>query len=153
MSKVYVVTSGHYSDYHIVSVWAKREEAERVVALVTIERAWDSPPEIEEWECGKKKWIPLWKCDITKSGDIDDIRLSVPHREEVQRDHFVLNGGSEYLVMYVRCGDKKDVVKIANERRTTLIASDIWDLTMRELAKKAKESSYRFQTADVSDPR
>lgn len=36
--KVYVITQGSYSDYHIVGVKLTREEAERVVALANDER-------------------------------------------------------------------------------------------------------------------
>jgi len=47
--KVYVITQGSYSDYHIVGVKLTREEAERVVALANDEDCYDYA-EIEEYD-------------------------------------------------------------------------------------------------------
>lgn len=47
MSKVYIVTRGEYSDYHIESVFNTKESAEKYCAVHWID---SEPPEIEEWD-------------------------------------------------------------------------------------------------------
>ena len=47
--KVYVITQGSYSDYHIVGVKLTREEAEKVVALANDEDSYEYA-EIEEYD-------------------------------------------------------------------------------------------------------
>ncbi|KKK84319.1 hypothetical protein LCGC14_2784560 [marine sediment metagenome] len=151
---VYVVTRGDYSDYHIVSIWAKKEEAERVVALTNKERDWDDSPEIEEWECGEEKYVPLWMCDISKDGMIGDVDIHCPYGQMDEcRDHFVLDRGDEYLRIYVRCEHKEDVAKIVNERRAAIVASGTWDYNIKKLKKLVEETQYRFQFVNISDPR
>ena len=44
--KVFVVTSGCYSDYHISRIFATREAAELFCAVTK----WDDDPNIEEWD-------------------------------------------------------------------------------------------------------
>ena len=151
---VYVVTKGHYSDYHIVSIWAKKEEAERVVALTNKERDWDDSPEIEEWECGEEKYVPLWECDISKDGTIRDVEIHCPYGwMEECRDCLVLDRDDEYLSVYVRCEHKEDVAKIANERRAAIVASGTWDHNIKKLKKLVKENQFGFQVVNISDPR
>ena len=49
MAKVYIVTSGDYSDYSIDSVFSSREAAEKRCAVWKQEKLWDEPI-IEEYE-------------------------------------------------------------------------------------------------------
>ena len=49
MAKVYIVTSGDYSDYSIDSVFSTREAAEKRCAVWRQEELWDEPI-IEEYE-------------------------------------------------------------------------------------------------------
>ena len=49
MAKVYIVTSGDYSDYSIDSVFSSREAAEKRCAVWRQEDLWDEP-RIEEYE-------------------------------------------------------------------------------------------------------
>lgn len=48
--KVYVITQGEYSDYHILGVSLDRERAERIVQLYNDDNALWNQPIIEEYE-------------------------------------------------------------------------------------------------------
>ena len=68
--KIYVVTQGDYSDYHIVAVCTKKASAERIKNLLT--DGW-CDPEIEEYESDVYDINPTYKAYhvvIWKNGDI-----------------------------------------------------------------------------------
>ena len=53
MDKVYIITAGSYSDYHIVAVFADKNEAERFRDVQNEKAKWDSQEcRIEEYPIG-----------------------------------------------------------------------------------------------------
>jgi len=68
--RVYVITQGQYSDYHICGVTANKAAAEKVVEHLnsTVNNDWYSAACIEEfdtdiWESGKQVWVYTLKED------------------------------------------------------------------------------------------
>ena len=87
--RVYVVTSGEYSDYHIDAIFTDNEQAELYCA--THERTLDNPY-IEEWETDEVKFescVPvknLWTASIRNDGIVSYIhsRLTLENRKKVE---------------------------------------------------------------------
>lgn len=50
MDKVYIVSQGEYSDYHIVKVFANKEDAENFVEVQQGAFGWHAYYDIETWE-------------------------------------------------------------------------------------------------------
>ena len=80
--KVYVITEGSYSDYHIVGVTLDRDKAERAAKLV---EGVCSYPEIEEWETDE--------VDLIKDGSAYDVILFSNRTVEVRKCSWVNLGG------------------------------------------------------------
>ena len=76
--KVYVITEGSYSDYHIVGVTLDRDKAERAAKLV--EGAY-SCANIEEWETDE--------VDLIKDGSAYDVTLFSNRTVEVRKCSWV----------------------------------------------------------------
>jgi len=69
-SKVYVVTSGEYSDYHIVAVYQSRKLAEQCAKL-------GREAEVEEWpiRTGLPKKLANFSCELDKNhNDVESSR-------------------------------------------------------------------------------
>lgn len=119
--KIYVVTSGVYSDYRICGMFTKKENAELLASKVYDDN------DIEEWETD----IPM---DI-KNKQYYFVRMKRDGETlEVHKDNFsgtkttINYGFDNNSNMYLNCFAKDEIhaVKIANEKRTQLIAEDKW---------------------------
>ena len=123
--KIYVVTDGDYSDYHIVALCSTQENAEEVV--VSNKSRWNDP-NIEEWELDDFKKCPNgllpWGVKMNREG------ASSLERETLASfsPRVVPYGDGENMVFDVFAKDEKHAVKIANEKRVQLVAMDNWDV-------------------------
>ena len=72
--KVYVITEGSYSDYHIVGVTLDRDKAERAAKLAVGACGY---PDIEEWETDE--------VDLIKDGSAYDVTLFSNRTVEVRK--------------------------------------------------------------------
>lgn len=63
--KIYAITKGCYSDYHICALTTSKEKAERLKAIYSNNYRWSSgEAEIEEYEDGEGGDLrTLWTCD------------------------------------------------------------------------------------------
>ena len=125
--KVYICTSGEYSDYHIVSVFTKKENANFFKKKFSGKY---KKINIEEWELNSN--IPqdlihndIYFVIIKKDGSIvdcykdnDDFSL-----KQINKVDWNTN-----LDMYTHClsNSKEHAIKIANERRTAMILANKW---------------------------
>ena len=64
--KVYVVTSGSYSDYRIEEIFKKRVDAEALNSVLSDGNG------VDEWEVNQKRIVPLWIIWMKRDGDLDD---------------------------------------------------------------------------------
>ena len=144
--KIYVVTSGDYSDYHIVSMWVKEEEANAcVLAINSNDSAYDKA-EVEIWELGKGKYFPQWTGEMSKDGA--SFKVEVNEDSWRKGDSFTTRKGVTRYNFTVRCSTEQKAIKIANERRTQMIADGTWDSIETRLKAEAR-STDRWAWIDV----
>ena len=137
--KVYVVTSGTYSDYHIDAVFSTKENAEKYNNIY----GKDDFEDIEEFEVddemalinriGDEK-ITIYLVCMDRDGNVKEISKESPSVSLVKE----LLAGKNRHILYADCmdmrviaKDEKHAVKIANERRVQLIANNEWKLGIK----------------------
>lgn len=119
MAKVYVITAGCYSDYHICAVSLDPQKAE-VLAKFYTEHGYDQAG-IEEYDADYEydrieSGCKMYSVTFDKQGCVEHLALdSVPMSENV----FSWRGGVRAEVW---AKDEKAAVKIAAERRAMYLA-------------------------------
>ena len=114
--KVYVITKGVYSDYHICAVTSNKKTAE-ILRKTYSENSWDDA-KIEEWDL---------------NGDPEEIRImfrvvfgnietTCEFDEYENREAIYCPKGSGVITVYVRAKDKESAIKIAAERKAEYLA-------------------------------
>jgi len=120
--KVYICTSGEYSDYGIDAVFDNKADADEFCAT------FGNNYQIEEWPLGSKSLAPArrglmpYLIRMTIKGEVFEItkKTSIYYAENASKKYFSSDG--ENIVTSVWARDEKHAVKIANERRTKAIA-------------------------------
>lgn len=135
---VWVIERGSYSDYRVSGVYSSKENAAAIAAEIN-KKAYDKA-EVAEWPLDPgldalNQGLKLFRVRMDRAGALKKIGLS-PAVELLQFDprsagawHIYPWQGSQkspYLEVDVFARDKKHAVKIANERRLHLIASNEW---------------------------
>jgi len=122
--KIYVVFNGYYSDRHVVGVCSTKELAERLAVLTT--EAWDK----SDWAVYDVDVIPECPVGLLPYDVVMDRRGGV---KSCNRDSAIgfkpdteYYGEDNLMSFYMWAKDEEHAVKIANERRTQLIAMNIW---------------------------
>lgn len=130
--KLYVVTEGDYSDYHICGIYSTPEKAERARALYHADS-------IEEWEQDAMPDAPEGMTYFAVAMQRDGTTVYVrPRNADAREEEYDwcptwptrwVNGKLESIdavefTMFAR--DEQHAVKIANERRAQLIAENLW---------------------------
>jgi hypothetical protein len=126
--KIYIVTSGEYSDYHIEAVFSTKELAESYIEDTTSEdnRFYDDPTieiyEIDGYSDMKKRGYKLYYVSMEKDGSVYSINETdwCPHQDELCINRF------NRLTAMVKAKSEKHAIKIVNERRAYLIANDLF---------------------------
>lgn len=129
MAKVYVITMGSYSDYHICAVALDREKAERLCEVLP---GWcGDVPEIEEWDTekyedlltGRKPYFVIFleNGNVFNAGEKDwGVEYFEPGIEETNCVH------NEEWVPALRVNlyadNKEAAIKIAAEKRAMYLA-------------------------------
>ena len=127
--KIYIVTSGCYSDYHIDTVFTNKKTAEVFADKIDGEaEAWETSPSdlIDKITHNKIFCVRMNKegnTDLVMEEDFDvcDIENAIEKKTEIFK---AVNGYS--MITYMFAKDEKHAVKIANERRVQLIANNEW---------------------------
>jgi len=137
--KVYIVTSGWYSDYRIEAVFSTKKRAKEHIEKYGKDDISDINDEPDEWivddnvynkiiKIKEDKNIEVYSVIITKEGQIQYIRKE-------KKELFYLEGAigkrkyfdsRQNLHMTILAKSKEHAVKIANDRRTQLIAMNKW---------------------------
>ncbi len=137
--KVYVATTGEYSDYHIVAIFSKKELAEEYKKLqggssdadYWITQARTTDLDIEEWELDRPKddWMTI-EVRIDKEGNVDEIVRSIDGNTG-----FVCFDYKGNLLWGVRVNKDESAIKVVNEKRAQILAINAWGdvKRMREL--------------------
>lgn len=132
MTKIYLVVSGEYSDFHVDGAFSSRENAEAIIGTIAAPgyteyriEEYDLDTGIENARQGMKQYL----CRITRSRNV----------EVDLRDNFYnLYGDSGFFDFpnnyceYVWAHDEQHAAKIVNEKVNVILANDIWKATSKE---------------------
>jgi hypothetical protein len=148
---LYLVTDGDYSDRHVDSVFSTKEAAQKWIETLVPDgeiEEFELDPDIARFNIppGMK---PFRVC-MDRNGDNAEARHlgacgEVPDPCEIYRKgkweihilkEYKKAGFTETIQTFMFARDEKHAIKIANERRTGLIASGEWG---REVQKQKKE--------------
>lgn len=130
MSQVYLVTSGSYSDYHVVGVFSTKENAEAHVRAFSFHagRSYgDDYMRIEEHELDpmhedvQAGMIPYF-LRIEKNGDVTDCHIQTGSFGFPDTECHPDVRGSLYT--HVLAKDEEHATKITNERRVRWLAEN-----------------------------
>ena len=128
MTTIYVVTQGEYSDYRIVAVYDTKDAAEYHMEHLTGEYYDDV--NVEEYELNPrgaflKGGLRPFRITMTREGNTSHIEKCGV--EYASNGHVNLDPHGSNGRFCVLARNEQHAVKIANERRTRLIADGIWD--------------------------
>jgi len=136
--KVYLLTDGCYSDYHVVGVYSTKQAAEEVRVLIDSEDA-----SVAECPLDELKPIPdgfsLWRVEMGRDGTVlaaEQLAERVAERpsfgvwERYERGVPVQD--SAYLQGWVLARDQEHAIKITNEKRAQIIAENNWHVGYQE---------------------
>jgi len=122
MDKVYIVTQGQYSAYHICAVWDTEQKAQAYINAFNEEEICDKM-KIEEYDLNHEDYSgkKFYEVRMKRNGDVVDIEQKTSHcyneKDEICRD---------ILICHIIAKDEKHAIKIVNERRAQLIAENKW---------------------------
>jgi hypothetical protein len=130
MKKIYLVTQGNYSDYHVVSAFSEKALAQSFIdSFVSNE---DDSIEIEEYEIDKlseqlRNGYKAYSVLMEKDGNYIEVeQVSCLYPEKAQRETVEYSYHKEYMTTSMFAKDEKHAVKIANERRIRAIMANHW---------------------------
>ena len=145
MIKVYLVSSGRYSDYGIEQVFSTKEKAEEYIRL-SKEYSDESLNEIEEYELDPQIKLPhhfkfkyFYNVYMDRYGNVNNswkAHIDILNPEDkMERYHFSVSndysfsdGNKEYVVLggTVNANDQEHAIKIMNEKRLKLLQEGRW---------------------------
>lgn len=117
--KIYAVTKGDYSDYHIVALTLDKKKAKEMAKLHTYKFKYkDDPKEyvdeawVEEYEDGEELVLPTWRVWFSE-GNVEQAEMSdFEWEDEAINESYVR----------VNAKDKESAIKIASEKRAMWLA-------------------------------
>lgn len=119
--KVFLITKGIYSDFHIDSIYSTQEKAENANREIG--------GEIAEWEVDpeeKRRWHTY--VSMAKNGEVEDVRSCFHASEDLAKSRIrrLKFFRGEYFFTAVETHDHTTAIKIVNERRTQILALNQW---------------------------
>lgn len=119
--KIYVVTKGCYSDYHIVAATLDKDVAEAIRAKFDGNGIWDEAT-IEEFEDAEIMLKSLWSVTFSPNGlleSVEDASDSEYNYENVNKCRTLKDGR---VWVYISADTAGAAVKIAAEKRAEFLA-------------------------------
>ena len=127
IEKVYIVTAGSYSDYHIAGVFTDKALADRFASKHRWGDAevgtWQVNPVEEQLHSGREPYVVYIDKEGKVSCEMDWNAISDVQEYGVRSDGY---DGYGRLRLVVFAKDEQHAAKIANERRTQIIANNMW---------------------------
>lgn len=126
MSKVYLVSSGEYSDYSIDGIFSSKEKAMAFMYHFHKEDGYGgyndvAEREVDPWGEQIDQGLTLWRVYIRKQGDTDRCSMIDPSSNEVGYEFY-----GNALCFQVWAKNQDHAIKIAGERRARIIADGGW---------------------------
>lgn len=136
MKKVYIVTSGEYSDYHINKVFSTFEKAKEFTEAFTkpSDDEYRYEYRIEEYELDsqdvalKNKGYSVWDVWMLKNGDTQKVKKAELEDIDQDLETWIRStaGIPDVLRSAVWAKTGSHAVKIVNEKRVQMIANNEW---------------------------
>ena len=119
--KVYVITKGAYSDYHICAVAATKEIAEKLQKIYSDEYSW-ADSMIEEYDLNEA--MDDVRVFYIVTFEDDSVSVCFDEYGEKESIHFYKGNKwqSDRLIVCVRARDEEHAIKIAQDRRAEYLA-------------------------------
>lgn len=132
MIKVFVVTSGEYSDYGIDAIFTTRELAQLFIDAFN-KNEWREF-NIEDWELNPnethlKQNRKAYFLRINKKGDIVDLEVAdtaYGFKQNISDAEISYTKNNEWMNIRCFANDDAHAVKIAGEKRAQILASNLW---------------------------
>ena len=126
--KIFLVTDGEYSDYHVKGAFSTKEKAEEAIILYSAGNIEER--EIDEFPPHPKGMLPYCvQMDIDGNSLVK--RKNSQGFEFYEKDKWRPYGNNVDVCFYMWAKDEQHAVKIANERRTELIATNEWNVNLK----------------------
>ena len=141
MKSIWVIEKGSYSDYRVVGVYSTKEGAERVCERINGEESYE-PAVVSEWPLDPgveaiNQGLSPFIVHMLRDGTTKNVWMDESDFEYALNDQPTIWRRSEApayqgknipdcLMARVFAKDSQHAVKIANERRTRMIASGEW---------------------------
>ena len=124
MSTIYLVTQGTYSDYSVVGAFSDYARALDLSAILSDARV--ETYELDEYvEVAKRGLVPI-EVLMSENGDSEVYRWENLDYPEGGSASIVADSDGPYLQCHCWARDEEHAVKIANEIRAQIIASNNW---------------------------
>ena len=121
--KVYIVTAGEYSDYHIEQVFSQetpaREYAKRTRASAGEYDFAKKSARVEIYAVDDLAPLPWKYVTMRRDGVVDSVGDGSDNEDYI-------NGDEVLGVFFVQTDSSECAIKVASERRAQLIAEDQW---------------------------
>jgi hypothetical protein len=127
MTKVYVVTQGSYSDYRITALFSTRELAEMFIS--TFSKPYSDFNDVvgydlDQFEEQIREGLQQIFVIMNEDGTTTHTYGMIPSQEDIVCEIKRSGDGTLYLHIVTWARDEQHAIKIANERRSALIASN-----------------------------
>lgn len=150
IQKIYVVTAGSYSEYHICGVFTERKLAEEYIDILDARTGYCEIEEYEANELSAVQQIPkgyrFYDVYMNKEGNTKKVSNRLPS-STFALNRFLKEGKANFFIakkhlderitspIIVLAKDETHAVKIANERRIQWIANNTWFDTYEDYKK------------------
>lgn len=126
MSKVYVVTSGEYSDYHIIGVTMDEEKAHRIADLLSnnySDEAYVEEYDTDEFEKQWKDETVIFRCCLNHRWASHAVNAFMIYEQDEKKIDYPLgvvthfrDKLNDFYNVYVRAKDREHAIKIAEDK-------------------------------------
>lgn len=116
--KLYAVTKGSYSDYHIVALTADKRRAERIAVLCSDNRDDATVEEFEDREDFSIERRPIWLVNLRKDRNRNAWQIDYEDQLKLDKQINCVYPGDGYYVLcsvYVEAVDKPHALKTASD--------------------------------------
>lgn len=134
MSKVWVVTSGNYSDYEYDAIFSTEEKAGEFMKAVPGDWNGADEVEVDDYNVASKlkEGMNLWRIQMLRDGTVQSAGQYTVDGSNYEEKVFVLGPDSfekrtaQQLNVWCFARDKDHAIKIAGEKRTQSIVGGMW---------------------------
>ena len=126
MKKIYIVTEGEWSDYHICAPFSKEKDA---ILFTKKFKNKHTAFNIEEWIVDNEnfKKYDIYFIRMKKNGDVDECELEnrdYNYRCTMEKRISFDVSGNMFVSVFAK--NEKHAIKIVNEKRIQILAENNW---------------------------